>query len=129
MKIVKIDKEVPEVSAKTTKEHAIAEVLGERDEEDPHTLVELLVCDTEELYGCLAHLDDLALWKIVSHSEIFLFYVQFFSDFLPFSRSECLLDVLRHVGENESVHDEAVVSLLLALYSRQLGHNEARDMR
>ena len=62
MKVVKIDKEVPEVSAKTTEQHAVAEVLGKRDKEDPHALVELLVCDTEELNGCLAHLDDLALW-------------------------------------------------------------------
>ena len=37
-------------------------------------------------------------------------------------------DVLGHVGEDESVHDEVVVSLLLALYSGQLGHDEGPDV-
>ena len=67
-------------------------------------------------------------WEIFRNSEIFLLYVQFFSNFLPFSRSECLFDVLRHVGENESVHDEVVVSLVLALYSGQLGHDDGPDV-
>ena len=111
VQVIQVDEEVPEVSAKTTEEHPVAKLLGESDEEHAHPFVELLVPQAEELHGRLAHLDDLAFRETLVDHESVLFDVQLFSDLLPFPRTECLLDILRHVGEDEAVHDDAWLGL------------------
>ena len=69
VQVIEVYKEVPEVSAQAAEKHPVAQLLGERHEEHAHPFVELLVPKTEELHGCLAHLDDLTFGKVLIDDE------------------------------------------------------------
>ena len=69
MQVIQVDEKVPEVSAQAAEKHPVAQLLGERHEEHAHPFVELLVPKTEELHGCLAHLDDLTLREALVNDE------------------------------------------------------------
>ena len=85
--------------------------------------------DTSKLFKALHQgVTKMFPWEIFRDSESVLFYVQLLSNLLPLARSECLLDVLRHIGEDEPVHDDVDASLLLGLYPGQLGHVGAPDV-
>ena len=69
MQVIQVDEEVPEVSAQAAEKHPVAQLLGERHEEHAHPFVELLVPQTQQLHGCLAHLDDLTFREVLINDE------------------------------------------------------------
>ena len=69
VQVIQIDEEISEVSAQTAEKHPVTQLLGEADEEHPHPLVELLVPQTQQLHGCLAHLDDLTFREVLIDDE------------------------------------------------------------
>ena len=107
MKIVEVGKEVSEAASKTTEQHSVSKVLGQGDKEDSHAFIELFISQAKDLHSSLPNLDCLTFLECVVDTEGVILQGHFLLDFFPFSRSKALLDVLRHVGQDKTIHGEA----------------------